>query len=272
MRGGFLSSSSVSGAGIFMSVEPYCDAGHRLAPRLELIGVPVGFVGCRRGCMHGAAEETGLELLIGADAGRIYYVRAIGATGPGWPIRAIATRARRWTGDKPAVVPPVEAEPRPALPRLILQVSGLVEFFVVVDAERRKFPRHRNDRNGARPADLRREETRGDAGHHHVCREAVEVGHVHAAVNPGIFELCHSIGNVIGVLPSTLKSYALCVYFQMYSPSKTTCFPNACCKPGMKFIAKAGTQIGVSAPEVHEKQRRQDRDRCIRCWKARDFH
>ena len=24
--------------------------------------------------------------------------------------------------------------------------------------------------------------------------------------NPGIFELCHSIGNVIGVLPSTLKS------------------------------------------------------------------
>ena len=32
---------------------------------------------------------------------------------------------------------------------------------------------------------------------------------------PGIFELCQSIGNVIGVLPSTLKSNALCVYFQM---------------------------------------------------------
>ena len=26
------------------------------------------------------------------------------------------------------------------------------------------------------------------------------------SANPGIFELCHSIGNVIGVFPSTLKS------------------------------------------------------------------
>src|SRR6185312_10791028 len=49
--------------------------------------------------------------------------------------------------------------------------------------------------------------------------------------NPGILELCHSIGNVIGVLPSTLKSYALWVYFQIYSPENTTYFPNACCRP-----------------------------------------
>ena len=30
-----------------------------------------------------------------------------------------------------------------------------------------------------------------------------------------VIELCQSIGNVIGVLPSVLKSKALCVYFQM---------------------------------------------------------
>src|SRR5437016_13271457 len=49
--------------------------------------------------------------------------------------------------------------------------------------------------------------------------------------NPGILELYHSIGNVLGVLHSTLKSYALCVYFHPYSPEKTTDFPKPCCRP-----------------------------------------
>src|SRR5262249_51993145 len=60
------------------------------------------------------------------------------------------------------------------------------------------------------------------------------------AVKPGILELCHSIGKVIGVLPSTLKSYPLCVYFQMYSPSKTMCLPNACCNPAWNSLRKPG--------------------------------
>ena len=46
--------------------------------------------------------------------------------------------------------------------------------------------------------------------------------------NPGIFERSHSIGRVIGVAPRTLKSYALCVYFQIYSPEKAAYFPKAC--------------------------------------------
>jgi len=41
----------------------------------------------------------------------------------------------------------------------------------------------------------------------------------------GIFELCQSIGKVMGVLPRMLKSKALCVYFQMYSPLTTTFLP-----------------------------------------------
>ena len=48
---------------------------------------------------------------------------------------------------------------------------------------------------------------------------------------PGILELFHSTGKVIGVLPSTLKSYAPCVYFQMYSPSTTKYRPKACWRP-----------------------------------------
>src|SRR5664279_638942 len=60
------------------------------------------------------------------------------------------------------------------------------------------------------------------------------------SANPGILELCHSIGKVIGVLPSTLKSYALWVYFQMYSPSITRNFPMACCRPAWNSLRKPG--------------------------------
>src|SRR5579863_75558 len=48
---------------------------------------------------------------------------------------------------------------------------------------------------------------------------------------PGILELAHSMGKVMGVLPTTPKSKALWVYFQMYSPSKTKYLPKACCRP-----------------------------------------
>ncbi len=48
---------------------------------------------------------------------------------------------------------------------------------------------------------------------------------------PGIFELVHSIGYVIGVFAKTLKSKALCVYFQMYSASITRYLPKACEMP-----------------------------------------
>src|SRR5579862_548201 len=109
--------------------------------------------------MHGAAEQAGLELLIGADAGHVYYVRAPGTAGSQWPIGAVASRARNRASDKAAVVAPVETEPWPALPRLILQMGRLVEYFVVVNAKGRKFPGHCNNRNRARPADLRSEES-----------------------------------------------------------------------------------------------------------------
>src|ERR1039458_3118777 len=57
---------------------------------------------------------------------------------------------------------------------------------------------------------------------------------------PGILELCHSMGNVIGVLPSTLKSYPLCVYFEIHSPEKTRYLPNACSIPAWNSLRKPG--------------------------------
>src|SRR5271155_1473632 len=66
---------------------------------------------------------------------------------------------------------------------------------------------------------------------------------------PGIFDFAHSIGYVIGVLPTTLKSNALWVYFQMYSPSRTKYFPKACCRPAWNSLRKPGA-IGVRELDV----------------------
>src|SRR5580693_1612084 len=63
------------------------------------------------------------------------------------------------------------------------------------------------------------------------------------SANPGIFELCQSIGKVMGVLPSTLKSKALWVYFQMYSPLTTACLPNACCTLAWNSLRKPGCSV-----------------------------
>src|SRR6266705_1289383 len=50
----------------------------------------------------------------------------------------------------------------------------------------------------------------------------------------------------MGVFPRMLKSYALCVYFQRYSPSITRCFPNACCSPAWNsFLNPAGEFAGT---------------------------
>src|SRR5437764_11924905 len=76
------------------------------------------------------AKESGLELLIRSQPGHVYD--AIGST---WSVVAITSRARHRTGDKTAVVAPVESETWPILSGLILQVSGLIKILVVVDTK-----------------------------------------------------------------------------------------------------------------------------------------
>src|ERR1700677_3035587 len=57
------------------------------------------------------------------------------------------------------------------------------------------------------------------------------------------------MGNVMGVLPRTLKSKALWVYFQMYSPLKTTFLPRACCKLVWNSLRKPGLMVGETPEE-----------------------
>src|SRR5437660_2801493 len=68
--------------------------------------------------------------------------------------------------------------------------------------------------------------------------------------NPGIFDLSHAMGKKIGVLPRMLKSYALWVYFQMYSPENTRYLPTACCNPAWNSLRQPGLK-GVVPEEAH---------------------
>src|ERR1700690_669946 len=107
--------------------------------------------------MDPIARQSSLELLVWAQPGdidrRVVTHRAVGAVAAGTGRRA---------SHQAAVIPPVEGEPRPVLPRLVLQVGGLIEFFVVVNAKRSY---RSGDRSCA--SDLRGEETGGNAGEDH---------------------------------------------------------------------------------------------------------
>src|ERR1700758_3134924 len=80
-----------------------------------------------------------------------------------------------------------------------------------------------------------------------------KLGTLALSAKPGIFELCQSIGNVIGVLPSTLKSKELCVYFQMYSPPTTAYLPKACWNPAWNSLRNPGCRIPTT-PGVQAKR------------------
>ena len=83
--------------------------------------------------MHASAVEPGLELLIRGQAGNVH--NRVGAVRP---IGAVAARARYRARHQAAVVSPVEANPGHSLiRRLVLQVSGLIEILIVIDAEHR---------------------------------------------------------------------------------------------------------------------------------------
>ena len=128
--------------------------------------------------MYTIARETGLELLIGRQrystyvAGDHAHVRhAAYGNRSGASVRGIDPVARRCACHKPTVVAPVETEPWPTRPRLVLHVRRLVVFLVMVDTE------DAAGCGGCRTGsgDLRQEEARGYAGHHDVSRKAMKV-------------------------------------------------------------------------------------------------
>src|ERR1700688_611588 len=119
------------------------------------------------------AEQSCLELLIRRQFGNIHN-----RVSPVRPVVAITARARCGTGDQTAVITPIETNPGSPLGKLILQVSCLIEPLIVVDT---KYAGSAHaGRRGSDSADLRLEEARRHAGHHHERREAVVVRHASA--------------------------------------------------------------------------------------------
>src|ERR1039457_5528995 len=80
--------------------------------------------------MRAPAVDSRLELPTRRQTGNVQY-----GIGPIGPVRAIASSARHGAGHQTVIVAPVDAEPRPLLPRLVLRLSGLVKIIVGVDAE-----------------------------------------------------------------------------------------------------------------------------------------
>src|ERR1700679_3978610 len=124
--------------------------------------------------------------------------------------------ARHRTGGETAVEAPVEAYPRGVLHRhLILEVSGLVVAFVVVDTERKSTLSYRSAGSSA----LRREEASSNRRHNDEGREVVIVGDIHAKREAGNLRVVPVDGEgnrsiaeyaevkgVVGVLPDVVAT------------------------------------------------------------------
>ena len=173
----------------------------------------------KRSRLHSIAGKPSLKLLIRRqptqiDSGltidrdrRATVIRIAQAVRIGYVVARYRTRSQT------TVEPPVKPDPRaPLAGYLILQVRRLVVAFVVVNTEwistiansSACAPLTCGGKKRAATEDIT---TNAD--------KLWKFGTSARNAKPGIFELCQSIGNVIGVLPSTLKSKALCVYFQM---------------------------------------------------------
>src|SRR6266851_2661197 len=113
-------------------------------------------------------SEPSLKLLIGGEG----TARKIHLTTSGACERY---RARH----QPAVITPVESDPRTRFPRLVLHVGGLVELFIVVDSERGDTASATSRRNSAGSTKLRVEKARSNAGEDEEGAKSMKVRHTH---------------------------------------------------------------------------------------------
>src|SRR5437867_1841230 len=149
---------------------------------------------CRWSRVCAAAEQARLELLVGSEPA-------------GSEIHRPTVRDRYSASYQAAIVSPVEAEPRPVFPRLVLYVSRLVELFVVIDAEWGDIA-SASIPGGTAPAPpscgLKNREVTLEKTNR--ALNPWKLGTLTRPATAGILELCHSIGKVSGVLPNTPKS------------------------------------------------------------------
>ena len=209
--------------------------------------------------MHASAEKPGLEFLVC----RQRHAVGVGHVDRRLPVqrrrlRAVVTRAYTVAGHRaghqPAVIAPVEAQPRAALPRLVLNVGGRVKSLVVVDTEDTR----RRRGSGSGSADLGSKEARSHAGERERGGESVEVGHADATHESGNLRVVpldregdrrvaqHAeVVGVVRVLPDVLTG-------------ENQILAEGLLKADVKFIAPARTQRsaeGVGAAEQRVENR-----------------
>src|SRR6266700_7421969 len=163
---------------------------------------------CRWSRVCAAAEQARLELLVGSEPA-------------GSEIHRPTVRDRYSAGYQAAIVSPVEAEPRPVFPRLVLYVSRLVELFVVIDAEWGDIASATPRRDSAGSSKLRVEKPGGNAGEDEQGTEYMEVGHAHAPGNGGNLGVVPLDRESEWSAPEHAEVIRIWVYFQTYSPEKT---------------------------------------------------
>src|SRR6266404_9555486 len=196
----------------------YCEQSRSISRRIFAHGERRG----KRGALV-PTEQSSLQLLIRRKNSQIHR-----------PSIGDRNRPRHQT----AVISPVEADPRPACPGLILQVSRLVELLVVIDAEGASTLTHGH----SQPPDLRRKEARRDAGENHERAETVNIRDAHAA---------RESGN-LGVVPGNREEYR-CVSQDAEVVStvrvlpdvfsrKDEIFSERLLQSGVEFVAPPGTE------------------------------
>src|ERR1700730_140785 len=181
-------------------------------------------------------EQSSLQLLIPSKPGQVYRSCRVGREG-------------NCTGHHSTVVPPIETNPRPALPGLILEVRRLIKLLVVINSE------DATGRGGSSSgsAELREKEPCSYTRKDHERRESMEIRHAHTAGksrNLGIVpcdrekDSCVSedaeIVSVVCVLPDVLAR-------------EDQIFPECLLQSGVKFIEPAGPQRGYTRCSAAKK-------------------
>ncbi len=170
----------------------------------------------------GAAEQSSLKLLIGAES------RQVDRSG------GICCKGHR-TRYQSAIVSPVESEPRPAQLRwLILNVRCLVESFVVIDSERAD-----HVGSSAHAANLRSEEASGDAGHDDKSRESMVVRYVGSQRKPRNFRIVPLHREEDGRVAENAEVIAIVRVFPDVLGVHNEVFAKCLLEAGVKFVSES---------------------------------
>src|SRR5438876_10441937 len=189
--------------------------------------------------MDAVASKPRLEFLIRGETAQVHRRVRVRSKGNG-------------ACDESTVIPPVEPNPRPSFPWLILHVRGLIEFFVVVNSEysgRREWRR-------SRTAQLRREKPCRYAREHHQSREPVKVRNTHPASKSRNLRSIPRDGEENGRISENAKVIRVMGIFPDVLARENQVLPKSLLQACMEFIAPARSErsrIGGRATQKRVK-------------------